>query len=441
MKKKTILVLNGQDISSGDLRILLESLGFGVILGEREAIALTMAQERQVDLVIVGSGGSLAPEELCVVKQIKEINRSMPIFLVAKNGSKAHAVAAFRAGVEDYIDYPCSAEELLRSIQAGLSQEEENSQEFGLSGPIIGESKPMREISRFIRRVAATDSTVLITGETGTGKELVASFIHEKSRRRAKPFVCVNCAAMPDTLVESEMFGYERGAFTGAVSARLGKFEVANGGTVFLDEISDMTPFAQAKLLRTVESKEIYRLGGRKVIPLDVRVTAATNKDPEELISEGKFREDLYYRLNIARIHLPPLRERKEDIQRLIVYGIERLNRNFRRKVQGLSDEAMFSLMRYDWPGNVRELMNLLEATFINLPQKEIAYADLPKLFQQKLKETENVPMFERKHILSALLETKWNKTEAARKLHWSRMTLYRKITKYHIVEQRHPPR
>jgi len=365
----------------------------------------------------------------------------MPIFLVAKNGSKAHAVAAFRAGVEDYIDYPCSAEELLRSIQTGLSQEEENSQEFGLSGPIIGESKPMCEISRFIRRVAATDSTVLISGETGTGKELVASLIHEKSRRRAKPFVCVNCAAMPDTLVESEMFGYERGAFTGAVSARLGKFEVANGGTVFLDEISDMTTFAQAKLLRTIESKEIYRLGGRKVIPLDVRVTAATNKDPEELISEGKFREDLYYRLNIARIHLPPLRERKEDMQRLIVYGIERLNRNFRRKVQGLSDEAMFSLMRYDWPGNVRELMNLLEATFINLPQKEIAFADLPKLFQQKLKETENVPMFERKHILSALLETKWNKTEAARKLHWSRMTLYRKIMKYHIVEQRHPPR
>ena len=441
MKKKTILVLQDQDISSGDLRILLESLCFEVILGERETIALTMAQERQVDLVIVGSGGSLAPEELCVVKQIKEINRSMPIFLVAKNGSKAHAVAAFRAGVEDYIDYPCSAEELLRSIQTGLSQEEENSQEFGLSGPIIGESKPMREISRFIRRVAATDSTVLITGETGTGKELVASFIHEKSRRRAKPFVCVNCAAMPDTLVESEMFGYERGAFTGAVSARLGKFEVANGGTVFLDEISDMTTFAQAKLLRTIESKEIYRLGGRKVIPLDVRVTAATNKDPEELISEGKFREDLYYRLNIARIHLPPLRERKEDIQRLIAYGIGRLNRRYRRNVQRLSDEAMFSLMRYDWPGNVRELMNLLEATFINLPQKEIAFADLPKLCQQKLKETENVPMFERKHILSALLETKWNKTEAARKLHWSRMTLYRKIIKYHIVEQRHPPR
>jgi DNA-binding NtrC family response regulator len=441
MKKKTILVLKSRDISSNDLRILIEGLGFEVILHERETIALTVAQERQLDLVIVGSCGPEASEELGVVKQIKELNSSVPIILVAGNGSKEHAVAAFRSGVEDYIDYPCSAEELLRSIEARLPQEEETCQEVGLSGPMIGESKPMREISRFIRRVAATDSTVLISGETGTGKELAASLIHERSSRRMKPFVCVNCAALPDTLVESEMFGYERGAFTGAVSARLGRFEVANGGTVFLDEISDMTPFAQAKLLRTIESKEIYRLGGRKVIPLDVRVTAATNKDPEELITEGKFREDLYYRLNIARIHLPPLRERKEDIQRLIAHGIERLNRRYRRNVQGLSDEAMFSLSRYDWPGNVRELMNLLEATFINLPQKEIAFADLPKLFQQKLRETENIPGNERKHILSALLETKWNKTEAARKLHWSRMTLYRKITKYNIVEQRHPQR
>jgi transcriptional regulator with PAS, ATPase and Fis domain len=305
---------------------------------------------------------------------------------------------------------------------------------------MIGESRSMQEISFFLSRVAATDSTVLITGETGTGKELVASLIHEKSRRREKPFVCVNCAAMPDTLVESEMFGHERGAFTGAVSARLGKFEVASGGTVFLDEISDMTPFAQAKMLRTIESKEIYRLGGRKVIPLDVRVTAATNRDPEVLVTEGKFREDLYYRLNIARIHLPPLRERKEDIQGLIANGIEKLNHKYKRNIQGLSEEAMLALMRYDWPGNVRELMNLLEATFINLPQKEIAFADLPKLFQQKLKETENVPLHERKHILSALLETKWNKAEAARKLRWSRMTLYRKISRYNIVEQRRPP-
>ncbi len=440
MKKKTILVLKSQGISGCDLRTLIESLSFEVILSERETAALSVALERQIDLLVMASCGSEVSEDICVVKQIKEINRFLPVFLLAKNGSKAHAVASFRAGVEDYIDYPCSAEELLRSIEARLPQEKDPSQESGSARSMVGESKPMREIGRFIHKVAATDSTVLITGETGTGKELVASLIHEKSRRSQKPFVCVNCAAMPDTLVESEMFGYERGAFTGAVSARLGKFEVANGGTVFLDEISDMTPFAQAKMLRTIESKEIYRLGGRKVIPLDVRMTAATNKDPEELISEGKFREDLYYRLNIARIHLPPLRERKEDIQRLIGHGIEKLNRKYKRTVQGLSDEAMFSLMRYDWPGNVRELMNLLEATFINLPQKEIAFADLPKLFQKKLNETKSAATSERKKIFSALLETKWNKSQAARKLHWSRMTLYRKMMKYNIVEQERRP-
>jgi DNA-binding NtrC family response regulator len=435
MQKKTILVLKSQGVPGDELRILIENLGFEVIQGERETAALILAARRHVDLVVITSSGSEDSGDIDLVRHFKGISPSLPVFLVARNGSKSHAVASFRAGVADYIDYPCSAKEFLRSIQDSLHQEEESSHE---SGPMVGESKPMRQISRFIHRVAATDSTVLITGETGTGKELVASLIHEKSQRRAKPFVCVNCAAMPDTLVESEMFGYERGAFTGAASARLGKFEVANGGTVFLDEISDMTPFAQAKMLRTIESKEIYRLGGNRVIPLDVRVTAATNKDPEELISEGKFREDLYYRLNIARIHLPPLRERKEDVRKLIAYGIEKLNRKYERMVQGLSDEATSSLMRYDWPGNVRELMNLLEATFINLPQKRIAFADLPKLFQQKLKETEKVPFHERKHILSALLETKWNKSEAARKLRWSRMTLYRKITKYNIVEQNH---
>jgi DNA-binding NtrC family response regulator len=436
MQKKTILVLKGQGEPGDDLKALIEDLGVEVVLREREAGALPTIQGRRVHLVVMASSNSGVSEDINVVSRIREIDPSLPIIVMADNGSKEHAVGLFRAGIQDYIDYPCAGEELMRSIAASLPQDKEEPQS---SVSMVCESKPMREISRLIRRVALTDSTVLITGETGTGKELVASLIHRQSRRREKPFVCVNCAAMPDTLVESEMFGYERGAFTGAVSARSGKFEAANGGTVFLDEISDMTPFAQAKMLRTIESKEIYRLGGRKVIPLDVRVAAATNQDPEELISEGKFREDLYYRLNIARIHLPPLRERKEDIQRLIACGIDKLNRKYRRKVQGLTNEAMDFLMGYHWPGNVRELMNLLEATFMNLPQKEITFADLPRLFQKKLKEMESISLNERRDILSALLETKWNKAEAAKRLHWSRMTLYRKIKKYNIVEQRDP--
>jgi DNA-binding NtrC family response regulator len=440
MNKMAVIIARGHDSPGRDFKDELIRFGCEVRLLEETSAALRSVEEEDTDLAVVCLDTE-TDRHRELIKQLREKNGAMAIIAVSQNGSKADVIAAFRSGSNDYIDLPCSKEKLRQRIESALRCNEGRQGKIEQSEPLVGESKTMQEISRFIYKVAATDSTALITGETGTGKELVASLIHERSRRRTRPFVCVNCAAMPDTLVESEMFGYERGAFTGAVSARLGKFEVANGGTLFLDEISDMTPFSQAKLLRTVESKEIYRLGGRKLIPLDVRMTAATNKDPEELIAEGRFREDLYYRLNIARIHLPPLRERKEDIQRLIAHGIEKLNRKYGRNIQGLSDEAMFSLMRYDWPGNIRELMNLLEATFINLPHKKIAFADLPKLFQQKLKETENVPLHERRQILSALLDTKWNKAEAARKLHWSRMTLYRKINRYHIIEQRSSPR
>lgn len=436
MRNKRIMIAREGEVPREDLRDQLLRLEYDVTLLPTHSHAVSSIHRKNPDLIIIGSKGRHPFEGLQLVKEIRSIDQKVPLILITDQSSEDLVVAALRSGVNDYFKVPFSFQDLLASIESRVVRNENMGPAIQGGQKMVGESNPMQEIGRFIPKVAATDSTVLITGETGTGKEVVASLIHEKSRRRAKPFVCVNCAAMPDTLVESEMFGYERGAFTGAVSAHPGKFEAANGGTVFLDEISEMTPLAQAKMLRTIESKEIYRLGGRKVIPVDVRVTAATNKDPEELVSQGKFREDLYYRLNIARIHLPPLRERKEDIHGLIVHGVEKLNRKYGRNIQGLSHEAMESLMSYDWPGNVRELMNVLEATFINLPHKRIAFADLPKLFQQKLKETENVPYQERKDILSALHETKWNKAEAAKKLHWSRMTLYRKMTKYNIVGQ-----
>ncbi|MBW2163252.1 MAG: sigma-54-dependent Fis family transcriptional regulator, partial [Deltaproteobacteria bacterium] len=282
-------------------------------------------------------------------------------------------------------------------------------------------------------KVATTDSTVLITGETGTGKELAAELIHQNSPRHKEPFVCINCAALPESLVESEMFGYERGAFTGAVALKQGKFELAEGGTVFLDEIGDMSPYAQMKILRTTEKKEICRLGGKGAIPIDVRIVGATNRDLEQLIEKGNFRKDLYYRLNVARVHLPPLRLRKEDIPSLLKHYIRKFNQRFGREVEGLAEEALDSLLRYDWPGNVRELKNILEATFINLPSRKIALMDLPKTFQGRLKETEGLPEKERDRLLSVLFATKWNKSKAARKLQWSRMTLYRKMAKYQI--------
>jgi transcriptional regulator with PAS, ATPase and Fis domain len=284
-----------------------------------------------------------------------------------------------------------------------------------------------------------TDSTVLLLGETGTGKELAARLIYQNSSRHKKPFICVNCAALPENLLESELFGYERGAFTGAIGSKRGKFEMANGGTIFLDEIGDMSPYAQAKILRVIERKEVYHLGGKASIPLDFRIIAATNQNLERLVTEGTFRKDLYYRLNVARIYLPPLRERKEDIPLLIEHLIGELNRRFGREVEGFTQKALELLLRYDWPGNVRELKNLLEATFINLPSQKISFIDLPEAFQRRLKEAEGLPQNERDRVLSALFATNWNKSKAAQKLRWSRMTLYRKMAKYDIVSKRKP--
>ena len=298
---------------------------------------------------------------------------------------------------------------------------------------MIGESPPMREIRAYIGRVASTDSNVLITGETGTGKELVAKLIHRNSPRRQSPFVAINCAAIPDTLLESELFGYERGAFTGAYSSKEGKLKFANGGTVFFDEIGDMSPYLQAKILRAIDTREIQRLGGRSIL-LDVRVITATNQDLEGLMTEGKFRKDLYFRLNVVKIHLPPLRDRKQDIPPLINYYLAEFNRRFGREVEGFTEEAIQYLLDYDWPGNVRELKNLLEAIFVDLPSRRISFVDLPEQLRKHLRATDDLPRDERDRLLSTLFSTNWNMSKAAQKLHWSRMTIYRKMAKYHIV-------
>ncbi|GAK58608.1 transcriptional regulatory protein zraR [Candidatus Vecturithrix granuli] len=298
---------------------------------------------------------------------------------------------------------------------------------------IIGQSAFMRHLKTYLLKVAKTDSTVLITGETGTGKELTAEAIHQYSSRQHKPFICINCAALPENLIESELFGYDKGAFTGAYASKHGDFEQANGGTVFLDEIGDMSSCAQAKILRTIESKEINHLGGKKSILVDVRIIAATNHEPERLLQEGKFREDLFYRLNVARIHLPPLRDHKEDIPYLIHWYIQAFNQQFGKTVTGFTKEALDLLMHYDWPGNIRELKNLLEATFINLPCEKISIVNLPDPFRKRLQETEELPRNERERLLSALFVSNWNKSKAAQRLHWSRMTVYRKMVKYNI--------
>jgi transcriptional regulator with PAS, ATPase and Fis domain len=261
---------------------------------------------------------------------------------------------------------------------------------------------------------------------------LVANLIHQYSPRAKNPLVIINCAAIPDTLLESELFGYERGAFTGAFARKEGALRMADSGTIFFDEIGDMSLQAQAKVLRIMETKEICRVGGTKSVPFNVRFIAATNKDPEQLMKEDKFRPDLYFRFNVARIYLPPLRERREDIVLLLEYFRQNLNRQFGKQVKGFSPDAVKALVDYSWPGNIRELKNRLEAAFIGAGQ-QISLENFPEFFRNQLQEDPNLSQDERSRLIAALFQTKWNKTKAAQQLQWSRMTLYRKMEKYGI--------
>src|SRR5262249_36132846 len=271
---------------------------------------------------------------------------------------------------------------------------------------LIGSSLAIWKVKTYLRKVAATDSHVLITGETGTGKELAAQNIHHNSARRAKPLININRAALTDGLLESELFGYERGAFTGATSSYSGKLKLADGGTVLFDEIGDMSPYAQAKILRVIETKEVYPLGGRRSVPLDIRIIAATNRDLDQRMANSDFRQDLYFRLNVARVRLPPLRERKDDIQLLIDHYVEKFAAQFGRGIEGFSDEAMERLLSHDWPGNIRELINLIERIFIDPPQEKISIADLPRSMRYPSPVRQETAPTEREVLLYILSQT-----------------------------------
>jgi transcriptional regulator with GAF, ATPase, and Fis domain len=296
---------------------------------------------------------------------------------------------------------------------------------------IIGSSAAMSRLRRQIVLVARVSSNILITGATGTGKELVAWAIHLESARSARKFVCVNCAALPEELFESELFGHERGAFTGAYRSRAGLLEGSDGGTVFLDEVGELSLFAQAKLLRVIENKEVQRLGDTRACPVDFRVLAATNRDLERMVDEGQFRRDLFHRLNVARIHIPPLRERKDDLPELVSHYVAVLNEEFGCNMTGVDSEVLGCLLDYAWLGNVRELRNLLEAAYVNAAGPLITRGDLPEQFLSR----SGAPSSERQRLISALASVNWNKSKAAVQMRWSRMTLYRKLAKYGISD------
>jgi DNA-binding NtrC family response regulator len=442
MAKLAILIVEPQASVRQRLKMLLLPCGYSVVEALEPTDAIHIFHRQSPDLILVNASLQGARDGLALAQHIRKQHNTTPLILLTANGSEELAVAALRAGVNDYVKLPVAPEELLLRVrdQLSISRRPSASVSGATEGHphgayLVGDSPSMQQIRAYIAKVGPTDSNVLITGETGTGKELVAGLIQQTSPRRLRPFVCINCAAIPDTLLESELFGYEKGAFTGANTASEGKLKLADGGAIFFDEIGDMSPYAQAKILRAIESREVYRLGGKRSIPLNVRVLAATNHDLEQSLAQGQFRKDLYFRLNVARIHLPPLRERKEDIVPLCQHYLRTLNQHFGRQVEGFTDEALARLIRHDWPGNVRELKNLLEATFVSDPAQRISLADLPDPFRGQYAASDRTVSDERQRLLSTLFSTNWNVSKAAQQLHWSRMTIYRKLEKYQIVK------
>jgi DNA-binding NtrC family response regulator len=443
MNKTVILIIERDRSLRRRLSTMLVEHGFAVIEASDKTTALQCFHKSVADLIIVDASLDIPWDGIEVAQYIRRRSRKIPLILITSHGSEDLAIAALRAKVDDYFKQPLALDTLVASICRLCDG---SSTSAAITVPaladdqrMIGDSLPLQGIKAYIGKVAATDTNVLITGETGTGKELVADLIHRNSPRSRRPFIGINCAAVPDNLLESELFGYERGAFTGAHVLKEGQLQLAEGGTFFFDEIGDMSPYAQAKILRAIEDKAVYRLGGKRRIAIDVRVIAATNQDLDQLVAQEKFRKDLYFRLNVARIHLPPLRERKEDIPPLCQHYLRQLNHRFGRGVEGFTNEALAYLIRHDWPGNVRELKNLLEAAFVNDLPRRISFLDLPEQFRKRSNAAEASPQDERERLLATLFSTNWNVSKAAQQLRWSRMTLYRKLEKYHIVKGGRP--
>jgi DNA-binding NtrC family response regulator len=388
-------------------------------------------------------------EGLEVLLRIKEMDEYIGVIVVTAVGDVKTAVRAMQAGSSEYMVKPFDVDTLQAVVSRTLERQALMKEVLYLRSEvegyhpfvdIVGRDEKMLEIFELIKRVADSDATVLITGESGTGKELIARAIHQQSQRVQRPFIAVNCTAIPEHLIESELFGHERGAFTGAVQRRIGKFELAHTGTLFLDEIGSMRLDMQAKLLRVLQEREIERVGGERTIKVDVRVVAATNADLRELIKMKAFRDDLYYRLNVIPIYVPPLRARKADIPLLVHYFLDKFNRQFNRCMRGFSPAAMEALEAYDWPGNVRELENIVERLVVISKHEMIQLRELPldlqsshtPLVEQLDAEgydlRKAVQQFEREYIRRVLEKTRWNQTAAARILGIHRNTLLGKI-------------
>ncbi len=382
--------------------------------------------------------------------RIREENPYIPVIMMTAHGTIERAVSSMKAGAYDFLTKPFARDRLLVTVNNALMNSSlrrevdelrsELKSKYAFAN-IIGQSGVMQDVFRSVEKVFNSNVTVLIQGESGTGKELIARAIHYHSTIRAgKPFVAVNCSALPESLLESELFGHEKGSFTGAVGRRIGKFEQANGGTIFLDEIGLMTPATQSKLLRVLQEREFERVGGNELVKVDVRVISATNKDLEEEMKKGEFREDLYYRISVFPIKLPPLRERREDIPLLAGHFLQKYAKQEGKSIEGITPDALDLMMAYHWPGNVRELENAMERAMVLASGPEIGAKDLPaavrSLGEKRIYESDNtlaswIEKLEEEALRQALLECEGNISQTAKKLGIGRATIYRKAKKY----------
>ena len=452
----TILVVDDEASIRRTLKEILEYETYDVELAEDGRSALATIRERPFDLVLLDVKMP-EPDGMEVLATVAEETPELPVVMISGHGTIETAVEATKLGAFDFIEKPPDLNRLLVTVRNALDRGQLATQNRRMRQaiteqaadvpPIIGESDAICGIKETINRVAPTEARVLVTGENGTGKELVAKWIHHKSARADGPLVEVNCAAIPRELIESELFGHEKGAFTGATKQRVGKFEQAHGGTLFLDEIGDMSLSAQAKVLRALQEDEVQRVGGDRAIPVDVRVVAATNKDLMEQIAEGQFREDLYHRIGVILIHVPPLRERRDDVPLITQHFADRLARRNQVPPRPFTDAALQRLKRYDWRGNVRELNNVIERLVILAQGDAIEAEDVDRfvgaavgeghpardLVQQYEDFTEARDQFEKLFIQHKLNVHDWNVSQTAETIGIQRSHLYNKLNKYGI--------
>jgi DNA-binding NtrC family response regulator len=439
-----ILVVDDEENQRDMLAGSLKKQGYAVEAAESGKVALELAGQKHFELALVDL---MMPEMdgIELLEKLKQQDPEIQVIMVTAHATIETAVEAMKKGAYHYVEKPVSLTGLKLEIKKALNNQriltenrylkEELEQQYR-EMKIIGESKAITEVLSTVARVAPTDSTVLVRGESGTGKELVARAIHALSQRKDEKFIPVSCAALPETLLESELFGYERGAFTGAVKKREGRFELADGGTLFLDEIGDIPLETQVKLLRVIESQRFERLGGKDTLNVDVRIISATNQDLERKIKEKSFREDLYYRLNVISVSIPPLRERKEDIIALVEYFIKKSNQKCGKEVKGITQRAKEILLSYDWPGNVRELENIIERGVVLCRGEALDEEDLSSLsFGRKKGMPSDLSLkeMEKSHIVNVLEKTDWNLGQAAEMLGIHRNTLRLKMKEYEI--------